>query len=368
MHGDIMRRDATQSIIEVCQMGLDPETLRSRLLPLLKRAVPADAVWWATSDPATLLFTGTYQEEIPATAKPFFLHNEFVADDVNKWTEVARHKDGVRTLREATDGVMSRSSRYSEIFQPLGLGDELRAVFRVHGASWGFVCLHRETQRPFLPADVLFMKRIAPHVALGLRAGLVAATLDDADVGAAPGVVLLSAELAVTGWTPAAEPWLEELGYTSGPNAPLPTELLAVAARLQGRTDPESAIPRLRIRTRAGRWAVLHASRLPTRDGDAIAVIIDHASAAEVAPIIMLAYGLSAQERTITGLVCQGMSTIEIAGHAGISSNTVQDHLKSVFDKVGVRSRRELVVQILRDHYVPHAQSRRPVGLSGFFA
>jgi DNA-binding CsgD family transcriptional regulator len=368
MHGDIMRRDAAQSIIEVCQMGLDPDTLRSRLLPLLKRAVPADAVWWATSDPATLLFTGTYQEEIPATTKPFFLHNEFVADDVNKWTEVARHKDGVRTLRGATGGVMSRSTRYSEIFQPLGFGDELRAVFRVHGASWGFVCLHRETQRPFLPEDVLFMKRVAPHVALGLRAGLVAATLDDAHIEAAPGVVLLSAELAVTGWTPAAEPWLEELGYTGGPNEPLPTELLAVAARLQGRADPRSAIPRLRIRTRAGRWAVLHASRLATRHGDDIAVIIDHASAAEVAPIIMLAYGLSAQERSITGLVCQGMSTVEIARHAGISSNTVQDHLKSVFDKVGVRSRRELVVQILRDHYVPHAQTRRPLGPSGFFA
>ena len=25
MNGDIMRRDAAQSIIEVCQMGLDPE-------------------------------------------------------------------------------------------------------------------------------------------------------------------------------------------------------------------------------------------------------------------------------------------------------------------------------------------------------
>ena len=368
MSGDIMRRDATQSIIEVCQMGLDPEALRSKLLPLLRRAVPADGVWWATADPATLLFTGTYQEEIPATTKPYFLHNEFIADDVNKWTDVARHRDGVRTLLEATDGVMSRSPRYSDIFEPLGFEDEMRAVFRVHGASWGFVCLHREAKRPFLAEDVQFMKGIAPHVALGLRAGLVAATLDDAYIGAAPGVVLLNADLAVTGWTPAAELWLEELGYSGGPDAPLPTEVLAVAAGLHGRADPDSAIPRLRIRTRAGRWAVLHASRLPTRDGDSVAVIIDHASAAEVAPIIMLAYGLSTQERTITGLVCQGMSTIEIASQAGISPNTVQDHLKSVFDKVGVRSRRELVVQILRDHYVPHAQGGRTPGPSGFFA
>ena len=148
------------------------------------------------------------------------------------------------------------------------------------------------------------------------------------------------------------------MGYAGGPDGPLPIELLAVAARLKGRIDPDSGIPRLRIRTRSGRWAVLHASRLPTRGGDTIAVIIDHATAAEVAPIIMLAYGLSAQERTITGLVCQGMSTVEIARQVGISPNTVQDHLKAVFDKVGVRSRREVVVQILRDHYVPRTQSR----------
>jgi DNA-binding CsgD family transcriptional regulator len=263
---------------------------------------------------------------------------------------------------------MSRSARYTEIFQPLGFADEMRVVFRVHGASWGFVCLHRETKRPFLAEDVEFMKRMAPYIALGLRAGVVAATLDDTHAGAAPGVVLLDAELAVTGWTPAAELWLEELGYSGGPDAPLPLEVLAVAARLRGRTDPDAPIPRLRIRTKAGRWAVLHASRLPTQHGDSIAVIIDSASAAEIAPIIMLAYGLSAQERRITGLVCQGLSTIEIALDAGISSNTVQDHLKSIFDKVGVRSRRELVVQILRDHYVPHAQARRSIGPSGFFA
>jgi DNA-binding CsgD family transcriptional regulator len=368
MNGDIVRRDAAQSIIEACQTGLGPDALRARVLPLLKRAVPADGIWWATADPATLLFTGTYQEEIPAKTKPYFVQNEFDGDDVNKWTDVARDKDGVKTLIQATDGVMSRSARYSDIFRPLGFGDELRAVFRVNGASWGFVCLHREARRPFSAQDVLFMKTISPHVALGLRAGVVAATLDAAQVDAAPGVVLLDSDLAVSGWTPAAERWLDELGYDGGPNSPLPTEILAVAAQLRGCTDPDADIPRLRVRTRAGRWAVLHASRLPTRDGDAIAVIIDSATSAEVAPVIMMAYGLSAQERAITGLVCRGMSTIDIAADIGISTNTVRDHLKSVFDKVGVRSRRELVVQVLRDHYVPHAQAGRSIGPSGYFS
>ena len=366
--GDIMRRDAEQSIIELCRSGLDPESLRAGLLPRLRRAVPADGLWWATVDPATLLFTGTYQEEIPERTKPYFLENEFVADDVNKWVDVARHPGGVRTLEDATGGVWSRSARYSEIFQPLGFGDELRAVFSVQGACWGFLCLHREGRHSFSSEDALFLKRIAPHVALGLRAGLVVGTLNSADVARAPGVVLLSPELSLLGSTPAAEQWLEELGYAADRDALLPTELLAVAARVAGVATPGSAVPRLRVRTRAGRWAVLHASHLPSEGRDAIAVIIESASAAEVAPIIMLAYGLSEQERTVTGLVCQGMSTSEIARRAGITVNTVQDHLKSVFNKVGVRSRRELVVQVFRDHYAPGAQSGREVGASGYFA
>jgi hypothetical protein len=137
MTGDIMRRDAAQSIIELCRLGLDSETLRSRILPRLHRAVPMDGLWWATVDPATLLFTGTYQEEIPDRAKPYFLENEFIADDVNKWVEVARDPAGVRTLVQATEGTMSRSARCTDIFQPLGFGDEMRAVFRDPCGSHG---------------------------------------------------------------------------------------------------------------------------------------------------------------------------------------------------------------------------------------
>jgi DNA-binding CsgD family transcriptional regulator len=121
------------------------------------------------------------------------------------------------------------------------------------------------------------------------------------------------------------------------------------------------------VRTRAGRWAVLHASRLAAPGLDGIAVIIEEPSPAELAPVLMLAYGLTNQERTLTGLVCRGLSTRELAERLHITANTVQDHLKSIFEKTGVRSRRELVTVILQEQYLPRAMARHPIGRSGFF-
>jgi DNA-binding CsgD family transcriptional regulator len=45
--------------------------------------------------------------------------------------------------------------------------------------------------------------------------------------------------------------------------------------------------------------------------------------------------------------VLRGRPTAEIADTLHISRHTLQDHLKAIFDKVGVRSRRELVGRLL---------------------
>jgi DNA-binding CsgD family transcriptional regulator len=87
----------------------------------------------------------------------------------------------------------------------------------------------------------------------------------------------------------------------------------------------------------------------------------------DLAPILMMAYGLTNRERTITSLVCRGFSTREIEERLHITPNTIQDHLKSIFNKTGVRTRRELAMSLLQRDYLPRTMAGTPIGPSGFF-
>ncbi len=63
---------------------------------------------------------------------------------------------------------------------------------------------------------------------------------------------------------------------------------------------------------------------------------------ADLAPLLVSGYGLSARERAVAEQVLEGRSTAQVAVGLGITPYTVRDHLKAIFAKVGVRSRREL--------------------------
>jgi DNA-binding CsgD family transcriptional regulator len=61
-----------------------------------------------------------------------------------------------------------------------------------------------------------------------------------------------------------------------------------------------------------------------------------------VAPLLLKAYGLTTREQQVTQLVLRGATTAQVASRLAISSHTVNDHLKAIFDKTNARTRGEL--------------------------
>jgi DNA-binding CsgD family transcriptional regulator len=227
------------------------------------------------------------------------------------------------------------------------------------------MCVHREAGAPFSGEEVRFVQGIASHVGEGIRAGHLLANIETSSADSEPGLVVLEPRGSVLSMTAAGARWLAELGHQDLGSTDLPLEFRALAATLLRRDAAPTELPRLHVRTRAGRWAVMNASRLPTGASEAIAIIIDEPSPGDLASILMAAYGLTKQEQTLTALVCRGASTREIGAQLRITANTVQDHLKSIFDKTGVRSRRELVATIFKEQYLPRAKGGRPIRPSG---
>lgn len=355
------------SIATLCRSGLGPAQLRDAVLPRLRTAVPVDAVWWACADPATLLFTSAYQEELPPDSGPFFVANEFLDRDVNQWSDLAVSPTGVGTLMRATDSRPQDSARYRDFFAPMGLQDELRVALRVDNSCWGYLCLHRAAAAAvFSPEEARFMARVAPHLAAGIRAGLLLQATAAAAAHDGPGLVLVGAGGELRGMNAAAAAWLEDLG-ADGHGTGLPVEVSELTVRLRHLPAVRPGPARLQVRTRSGRWATLHASWMTAENTDTMAVIIEAATPAEVAPTMMIGYGLTRREQAVTRLVCQGLSTRKIGDRLYLTVDTVQDHLKSIFTRTGVHSRGELVATVLRTDYLPHIGAGHPISPSGSF-
>jgi DNA-binding CsgD family transcriptional regulator len=237
---------------------------------------------------------------------------------------------------------------------------------------------------------------LAGPLAEGFRTALIvtATTVQDSPDG--PGVVVLDDDGDVASITPAAERWLSEV-IDVVPKAPgsLPHVLFAVASHaraIAAGARADSAVARCRVPTRSGRWLVLHGQRLNSAGQDAprapaerksgtgpspaalrdrgrgqTCVIIEPAPAAELAPLIVCAYGLTDREQQVTRCVLRGMATKEIASTLGLSHYTVSDHLRRVFEKVSVSSRTELAARIFFDHYYPRIARGSPLGAGGWF-
>src|SRR5215207_6369455 len=363
-----------QEIVRLSHAGMDSRTFRVEAVKQLRKAIPTDVSFFATADPATLLFTSAVRDDVLARATAQFLEREFLKDDPIHFTRLARGSSPVDSLDMATKGELARNPRYQELLEPLELGDELRAALMVGPKCWGFMCLHRERSSPnFTPAEAALLARLAPHLAEGLRAALLLGDSRATPQPDGPGLVLLADDLSLVAITPAAEGWLAEVEQSDWRSSlELPNAVYAVAARLlaleRGGHTPPDLMPRIRLRTASGRWLVLHASRLRAAGTEGqIAVIFEEARPAEIAPLIVDAYGLTKREGEITRLVLRGLSTAQVSEELHITPNTVRDHFKAIFDKVGVRSRRELVGQVFAQHYQPRMATGQEPGADGWF-
>jgi DNA-binding CsgD family transcriptional regulator len=336
---------ARERIERICAVDQDERTLRLRLLDEIRREVPFDAYAWVLTDPETTVGSAPLAD-VPALAELPELIRLRYCTSLNRWTTLG--DDPVALLAKVTGGRLDRSLIWRDMLRRYDVADVASVVFRDRFGCWAFLELWRTGGRTFGPDDAALLRAVVVPVTTALRRS-AARTFAAASTASLPGplVLLLTPGLAVARQTPRTADPLRHLvpRDDAGPTVPagaynVAAQLLAVEAGVDGHE------PRARVHLADGLWLSLRAARLGADDGD-IAVTIEPCAPADRLALFGRCCGLSVREQELLGHLAAGRDTRELAALLFLSAHTVQDHLKSVFDKTGTRSRRALLARAL---------------------
>jgi DNA-binding CsgD family transcriptional regulator len=359
---------AFSEIKRLSSAGLDGPELLRRTAECLRRAVPFGSYCVATLDPASNLITylfngGSAGEDGHAAVYAEALQRMYFEEDLVRVDAMLRERRLAQPLSEAAGGELDRSMRYREYLGPVGFGHELAGLF-VDGGAWGAGYLTRERGEPdFGAAETTLLARVAPHVGAGLKAAALRSRAGGAPPGpGVPGVIVLDRKGELLSYTPAAERLLSEVEdlRPGWEREGVPVPITMAAGALKRALDPlsdadQNLVPRVRIRGRSGRWLTLHASLTEPTSGrqSETVVVISPSEPEEVARLNIVSYGLTDREAEIVRLVARGLSTKEMSGALFISEHTVNNHLRSIFEKAGLNSRREIVQRLYLEDLMP---------------
>jgi DNA-binding NarL/FixJ family response regulator len=318
-----MAPDAVRGeILRLAQSGLGFQEFARAVMRVVRRAVPFDAVAVVAFDPATGVLVDTWSDEAI----------ELDDADIETFTQLA--DSGRRAARRS---------------------GELRAVCVGDTGMWGAILMRREPA--FTTRDVDLLASLScshPEVQRATLERSLAADTADRD----PGLLLLDDEDGVDMANADATAWLDDL---PDHGRRLPFVVTAVADRARAVASGHSDSPAsARVRSASGRWVLVSGSVVRNGTRARTAVTLEPARAPELAEIIANAYGLTPRERCVARLVAQGLPTADIAARLHLSTYTVQDHLKAIFEKLGVSSRGELVATLFLSGGWPGSGSRTP--------
>ena len=340
------RARCRERLERVSESRLDCESIRREAIAELQRVIGFDRWCWPLADPETLLPGSGLADHDFGPAIPRSLELEYSTDDFASKRVLARRANSAGSLRAETGGDLARSPRWDEVLRPVGIGDVAAVACRDALGCWGWIEAYRDgADPPFEEQDLHFLASVGPSLASALRRTMYANN-GAVTVLSPPGVIVLDSNLSLVSWTPGARAWLDALPSAAlfARFGMLPSVIYPAAtlARTRGSAAGAHAL----LPAVDGRWVMIEAAPLEGEADGEIAVTLRSATGSETFDVLCRAYALSQREHQVVAALVAGLDTSAVTQRLFISRHTVQDHLKSVFAKTGVHSRRELLVKL----------------------
>lgn len=339
------------------QSSLTLERINAAVAEHLRAALDIDAIALMHTDPVTFLGTDAFVQGFPAGAPELFFGRIYLQNEARTFLDMKASGEAVSLLSAYTRGQLDNEPRYRELYRPAGLKHEVRTCLGVGSHHWGALCVVRGSDsRDFSDPEQQFLALVAPHLGEALRTASIRAGLDLQETGGTI-TLLLDQENRVLFQSSKAEEVLSGFHEGTG-HGTLPPQLGSVVALLRAnQARPDGAIhglePSLTVPDRQHRWWTVTA--LVPGPGSppdvAVVLVVAPARSQERFPRLVAAYNLTPRERTLVEMVAAGLSTKEIAAQLYVTNYTVQDHLKHIFAKLNVTSRRELMALLFHQTF-----------------
>lgn len=336
----------------------DSYQFRKRVLKKLKTILPYEAYCFTTVDPHTLLSTGAITDERIELLHPDLFENEYLEQDVNRYTFLIEEKTYCNTLYEGTRGELASSNRFSKILSPAKFHDELRAVLVYKERCYGFLTLFRtQEQGLFSVEEIAYMKRSIPSLAKGLKDSVYRSYQTSKMMNATSvetGIIILNQDFDIISTNQTGVNLLEWLYKQENIESNrLPRPIRAICSQVTSSFSTNDS--KIVLHAFNHLFMSIKASPLLASSSQ-IALLIERIGPHEMTRLLLELFNLTKREHELVEELLKGKSTKMIADRLYISSYTVQDHLKSIFNKTGVNSRRELVGKINAFYNELHAE------------
>ncbi|MEK5038319.1 helix-turn-helix transcriptional regulator [Sporosarcina sp. FSL K6-3457] len=321
---------------------------RKKILRKLKTTLPYEAFCFTTVDPHTLLSTGAITDERIELLHPELFENEYIEQDINRYSCLLNEKTYCNTLYEGTKGELSSSKRFHKILSPAKFHDELRAVLVHKERCYGFLTLFRTQEQGFFSLeDIAYMKRSIPSIAKGLKDSIYQSYQTSKMIHAASvetGIIILNQDFEIISTNQTGIHLVEWLRQQENiENHQLPRPIRAICSQVTSSFSTNNS--KVIVHAFNQLFMSITASPLLTSSSQ-IALLIERIRPREMNRLLVELFDLTKREHELVEELLKGNSTKMIADKLYISSYTVQDHLKSIFNKTGVNSRRELIGKI----------------------
>jgi DNA-binding CsgD family transcriptional regulator len=327
--------------------GLDCDAVRQEAIADLQRVIGFDRWCWPLADPETLLPCSGLAVHDYVAGVPRTLDLEYSSDAYAAKPVLARRENAAGSLAIETHGDLARSLRWDQVMRHVGIGDVAAVACRDGLGCWGWIEAYRDrSDGSFDEDDLALLASAGPSLGAALRRASYVGATGHSAAQRPPGVIVLDAELRPVSWTAAAQAWIADFpgAEMHARFGMLPSVIYPAAAIARTQAEPAGAHALLRMADQ--RWAAIEAARLEGDDSGHVAVTVRAATGSETFAVLCRAYALSPREREVVAALVAGLDTRAITERLFISPHTVQDHLKSVFRKVGVASRRELLARL----------------------